>query len=334
MASTPWIGHMSAMARQGRKTAFDSIYQAADLLGDAWSWLILREAIFDNVTRFSDFQLRLGVSRRVLSNRLDTLTEGGLFERRSAREEGGHLLYVLTPMGRDFLSCLMTAMHWGERWFPDLKETDGHAVHRRYGHRLRAVLRCSECSQLIKAREVAVAAIHRASADLIGAKRQRTPNLDALEHAQPSAIVRTLRVIGDRWSSLIIRECFLGTRRFGSFEEHLGIAPNILTHRLERLVAFGVLMKKPSPSQAGWLEYRLTEQGLDLYSVPLSMLKWAENWLAKGTLRTDLRHKVCGKRFSPLLTCSTCAEPIGIDDIAIQYSSSATGPKTPVATAS
>jgi DNA-binding HxlR family transcriptional regulator len=321
------------MALPGRKTAFDPIYQAADLLGDAWSWMILREAIFDDVTRFTDFQLRLGISRRVLSNRLDTLTEGGLFERRSTREEAGHLLYVLTPMGRDFLSCLMTAMHWGERWFPDLEQTDGHAIHRRYGHRLRAALRCSECFQVIKAREVAVVAIHRASADLIGARRQRTPNLDALEHAQPSAIVRTLRIIGDRWSSLIIRECFLGTRRFGAFEEHLGIAPNILANRLERLVAFGVLMKKPSPSQPGWLEYRLTEQGLDLYSVPLSMLKWAEKWLAKGTSRTDLRHKVCGKRFFPLLTCSTCTEPIGIDDIAIQHSVAATAPKTPAASA-
>jgi DNA-binding HxlR family transcriptional regulator len=315
------------MAIPARKIAFDPMYQAADLLGDAWSWLILREAIFDNVTRFTDFQLRLGISRRVLSNRLDALTKGGLFERRGAREEGGHLLYLLTPMGRDFLSCLMSAMHWGERWFPDLEETDGHAVHRRYGHRLRAVLRCSECFQLIRAREVTVVAIHRASADLIGAKRLRTLNLDDLEHAQPSAIARTLRVIGDRWSSLIIRECFLGTRRFGIFQEHLGIATNILTSRLERLVAFGVLMKKPSPSQAGWLEYRLTEQGLDLYSVPLSMLKWAEKWLAKGTSRTDLRHKLCGKRFSPLLTCSTCTEPIGIDDIAIQYSASATAAK-------
>ena len=322
---------MSAMAMPSRKAAFDPIYQAADLLGDAWSWMILREAIFDNVTRFTDFQLRLGISRRVLSNRLDTLTEGGLFERRGAREEGGHLLYVLTPMGRDFLSCLMTAMHWGERWFPDLEESDGHAVHKRYGHRLTAVLRCSECLQLIKAREVAVVAIHRASADLIGAKRLRTPNLEALERSKPSAIVRTLRVFGDRWSSLIIRECFLGTRRFGIFEEHLGIAPNILTNRLERLVAFGVLVKKPSPSQAGWLEYRLTEQGLDLYSVPLSMLKWAEKWLAKGTSRTDLRHKVCGKRFSAVLTCSTCSEPIGIDDIAIQYSASAIASKKPAA---
>jgi DNA-binding HxlR family transcriptional regulator len=324
---------MSAMAMPSRKAAFDPIYQAADLLGDAWSWMILRDAIFDNVTRFTDFQLRLGISRRVLSNRLDTLTEGGLFERRGAREEGGHLLYVLTPMGRDFLSCLMTAMHWGERWFPDLEESDGHAVHKRYGHRLTAVLRCSECFQLIKAREVAVVAIHRASADLIGAKRLRTPNLEALERSKPSAIVRTLRVFGDRWSSLIIRECFLGTRRFGIFEEHLGIAPNILTNRLERLVAFGVLVKKPSPSQAGWLEYRLTEQGLDLYSVPLSMLKWAEKWLAKGTSRTDLRHKVCGKRFSAVLTCSTCSEPIGIDDIAIQHAASATASKKPAASA-
>ena len=322
---------MSAMAMPSRKAAFDPIYQAADLLGDAWSWMILRDAIFDNVTRFTDFQLRLGISRRVLSNRLDTLTEGGLFKRQGAREEGGHLLYVLTPMGRDFLSCLMTAMHWGERWFPDLEESDGHAVHKRYGHRLTAVLRCSECFQLIKAREVAVVGIHRASADLIGAKRLRTPNLEALERSKPSAIVRTLRVFGDRWSSLIIRECFLGTRRFGIFEEHLGIAPNILTNRLERLVAFGVLVKKPSPSQAGWLEYRLTEQGLDLYSVPLSMLKWAEKWLAKGTSRTDLRHKVCGKRFSAVLTCSTCSEPIGIDDIAIQYSASAIASKKPAA---
>src|SRR5258708_20245638 len=87
---------------------------AADLLGDAWSWMILRDAIFDGVTRFDEFHQRLGIARKVLSKRLEKLTVSGLFLRRHVRQDSGHLEYLLTEMGRDFHPCPLTPQHSGD----------------------------------------------------------------------------------------------------------------------------------------------------------------------------------------------------------------------------
>ncbi|WP_439358588.1 winged helix-turn-helix transcriptional regulator [Bradyrhizobium sp. DASA03007] len=304
------------MPRHPQQSVPDPVYQVVELLGDGWSWLILRNALFNGVTRFNDFQQRLGIARKVLSQRLDSLTEGGLFRREDTREGGGgHLEYVLTEMGRDFFTCLVAAMFWGERWYDEKEALQPKLIHRTRGHRLKPVFCCSECGQALRAREVAVVGIHRASADLIAAKRRRAANFDLVPPSEPRSLVRTLRVFGDRWSGLLIRECFLRTRRFRDFQEHLGIAPNILASRLERLVDLGVLTTQPSVDQPGWHEYRLTEKGLDLYSIPLAMLTWAEKWLSAKSARTHLRHKLCGKRFSAILSCASCSERLQAEDI-------------------
>jgi DNA-binding HxlR family transcriptional regulator len=116
----------------------------------------------------------------------------------------------------------------------------------------------------------------------------------------------------------VIRECFLGTKRFGAFQENLGIAPNILAHRLDRLVTFGVLVKTPYQHLPLRSEYRLTEKGLDLYCVPLAMLTWAQHWLSRTPAKTNLRHKLCGKAFVAVMTCATCGEPVVPVDIVLE----------------
>jgi DNA-binding HxlR family transcriptional regulator len=292
---------------------------AADLLGDAWSWMILRDAIFDGVTRFEEFHQRLGIARKVLSKRLENLTMRGLFLRRHVRQDGGHLEYVLTEMGRDFHPCLLTAQSWGDRWCSDRGNTTRRALHVPFGHSMEAVLCCSECGHKLEAREVTVASVYRASTESTGARRHRSPDLDLIERSQACSIARALRIIGDRWSSLIVRECFLGTRRFSEFEAHLGIAPNILASRLNRLVDLGVLVKTAYQNTPEPREYRLTEKGLDFYPVPLALLTWTGKWLSNGRPVIDLRHKPCGKHFVSVLTCATCGERVGADDIAIEH---------------
>jgi DNA-binding HxlR family transcriptional regulator len=179
-----------------------------------------------------------------------------------------------------------------------------------------ADLRCSHCRRTLAAREVRFERRPPPPDQRATAQRQRTPGLDLLERCGPSSVARTLQVIGDRWSGLLIREAFYGTRRFDDFHRRLGIATNILAERLDRLRAHGVLDRVPYQHHPTRYEYRLTEKGLDLYPVPLAMLTWGDRWLAAGRRPVPLRHLPCGRRFTAVLSCNSCGEPVRRPDIA------------------
>lgn len=285
----------------------DPIYQAAELLGDAWSWLILHEAIFGGGRRFREFEGRLCISPKVLSARLKTLTAGGLFE----REDGE---YELTKMGRDFALCLLAAIRWGNRWYGT---SETRLSHKGARHRLKIEFCCSACDRPLRSRDVVAVSMGRASADLRAKGRRREPDFDLFDRPGAPAIARTLKVIGDRWSSLVIRECFLGTRRFKDFEQALGIAPNILSNRLERLVLLGILKAVPSEDNSARFTYRLTEKGHDFYCVPLAILTWGQHWLTRERTGVELRHKLCGKSFIARLSCGTCQEVVPLRDLVV-----------------
>src|SRR5262245_55803898 len=96
------------------RPARDSILATVETIGDAWSWLILREAVFYRASRFSHFQDRLGISRATLTARLAQLDRGGVL----VRDPSGRRQYNLTAAGEDFFSCLMAAQRWGDDWRP------------------------------------------------------------------------------------------------------------------------------------------------------------------------------------------------------------------------
>lgn len=92
-------------------------------------------------------------------------------------------------------------------------------------------------------------------------------------------VARTLDVVGDWWSLLIIRDAFDGLRRFGEFHASLGVARNILTLRLKALVASGVLELVPATDGSAYSEYVLTKKGRDLFPVIVGLRQWGEDHL-------------------------------------------------------
>jgi DNA-binding HxlR family transcriptional regulator len=221
-------------------------------------------------------------------------------------------------MGDDFLACIMTAMAWGDRWCGDDDGADSvRTSHRGCADRIHGELRCGECGALVYARDVSFDRRPLPVAEL-PLRRQRKPDLELLQRACPSSVAATLRVTGDRWSALLIRESFYGSTRFDEFQQHLSIATNILTQRLRRLVDLGILTRTAYQQRPARHEYRLTEKGLDLYPVPLSMLAWGDRWVFAGQPPVRLTHKKCGRPLRPILTCSACAEPISRADIAFR----------------
>lgn len=281
-----------------------SVFGAVEAIGDAWSWLVLSDAIIDRTHRFDAFQNRLQIARSTLSARLSSLCANGLMV-----QDGRD--YTLTPAGADFFMCAMTAMAWGDRWYSDGEPVPLRVAHIGCRDRIRAELRCAACNEVIHARDVSFD--RRPGALDAGpdtAARRRAPNLDLLQRPRRSSIAATLQVLGDRWSALIIRELFYGTARFEEFLQHLGIATNILSQRLQHLVDHGIIEKQAYQTRPPRYEYRLTAKGLDLYPVPLSMLAWGDRWLAKGQPPVRLTHLRCGEALSPRLSCSECARPL------------------------
>lgn len=128
---------------------------------------------------------------------------------------------------------------------------------------------------------------------------------------QPCSVARTIAIIGDRWTMMIIRDCFNGSRRFDEFQVSLGISRTIVTDRLNLLVEEGVLTKVPYQEKPIRYEYRLTEKGLDLYPILLSMFSWGDRYYAtKEGPPLLFRHKTCGHDFHSKVCCSECDQEL------------------------
>jgi DNA-binding HxlR family transcriptional regulator len=128
---------------------------------------------------------------------------------------------------------------------------------------------------------------------------------------QPCSFSRTLSVVGDRWSLMILRDCFMKVRRFDDFHDRLGIGRPILTDRLKKLVANFVLTKVAYQQNPTRYEYRLTEKGLDLYPIIMSLVHWGDVHMVDRKGRPLLHHHLtCGHDFDPVLTCSECSAQV------------------------
>jgi DNA-binding HxlR family transcriptional regulator len=115
------------------------------------------------------------------------------------------------------------------------------------------------------------------------------------------AIARSLGAIGDWWSLLIIRDALAGKRRFGEFQKNLGMAKNILSARLQKLVERGILATAPASDGTAYKEYVLTPKGEKLYLVLVALWQWGEEFcFAPGELTYDMVDKDTHKPFQPL----------------------------------
>jgi len=128
---------------------------------------------------------------------------------------------------------------------------------------------------------------------------------------QTCSVARALSVVGERWTLLILRDAFLGTRRFEQFQQHLGITRHRLSERLSKLVEHAVLVKVPYQDRPIRYDYRLTRKGLALYPVLMSLGRWGDEWMEAGEgVPLSYVHHSCGKPTQAAITCSECGEAL------------------------
>jgi DNA-binding HxlR family transcriptional regulator len=140
------------------------------------------------------------------------------------------------------------------------------------------------------------------------------------EYDQVCSIARTLEVLGERWTLLVVRDIFNGRRRFDQMQENLGVARNVLSTRLAWLVDEGILEKRPYQERPPRYEYFLTEKGLDLWPVMISLLHWGDRHLAEEDGPPMLiRHKQCGGLVDDRGYCAECGERLTARDAYTEY---------------
>jgi DNA-binding HxlR family transcriptional regulator len=131
---------------------------------------------------------------------------------------------------------------------------------------------------------------------------------------QHCSVARALELIGERWTLLVIREVFYGRRRFSEVQKTLGVARNVLTNRLQRLVDEGILERRPYSEKPERFEYFLTEKGLDLWPVMVALMHWGDKHepLPGGPPMLVVHKGECGGRVNDRRICERCGKELGV----------------------
>ena len=133
---------------------------------------------------------------------------------------------------------------------------------------------------------------------------------------QHCSVARALEIVGERWTLLILRDAFLGVRRFDDFQRSLGVARNVLNTRLQRLVEAGLLERARYQERPERFEYRLTPMGVDLWPTVHALMLWGDRYLA-GDEGPPMRaeHRGCGGELTDRRTCAACGAELEASDV-------------------
>lgn len=298
-----------------------SVSRTLDVIGDAWGFLVLRSAFF-GARRFEDYASQVASSRIIVSKRLNRLVAHGVLERQLYTTRPQRFEYRLTERGREMYPIFVAMMLWGDRWTAWPEGPPLLLTHKSCGARIGAKMVCSACGEEVLPQTVRYDVLDplslRAGPAEVRVRRSNSP--ENFLYGRECSVARTLMLFGDRWSFLILRDAFLGKRRYDQFQTDLGIASNILADRLQSLCEASILERRPYQTGPDRFEYRLTEQGLALYPSLLTMVAWGDKWIfGDKPPPISLTHTVCGCRFTPSLNCESCGQPISAHDVEYEY---------------
>jgi DNA-binding HxlR family transcriptional regulator len=135
---------------------------------------------------------------------------------------------------------------------------------------------------------------------------------------QVCSAARALETVGERWTLLIVRDALLGVRRFEDFQRSLGVARNVLTERLTRLVEEGVLEKRAYSEKPLRHEYRLTQKGRDLWPVVHALVTWGDRHAAPDGPPRRFEHRDCGGAVNERRICDRCGAELELRDVQVE----------------
>ena len=133
------------------------------------------------------------------------------------------------------------------------------------------------------------------------------------------SIARSLAVAGEPWSPLVLRDVWVGIRRFDDIQRDLGISRKVLAERLRHLVEAGMLERRPYSERPTRHEYVLTRKGFEFVDVLMAMAVWGDRWAAGDAGPPVLRrHRACGQIAQVEMHCSVCGEIMHSADVDVE----------------
>ncbi len=271
------------------------------MIGDAWIMQVLSVLVVAP-HRFDQIVALTNVPRSTLAARLRQLMEAGCVAKREAGAEVG---YHLTAKGGELAPTLKLIRQWNDHWRVSSGVLSGTAPANLCGHSANIEVVCACCGRQVDARDMKVFQTSQQPIEprMRPNKRVRTTEiLTGDDNAIPAE-----GVLGDRWAGLIIAAAFFGATKYSDIEAALGIAPNILATRLERLTKQGLLSRALYQSNPPRHAYHLTDKGLSLYPIIVAMDAWARKWLKpREDLGWRILHKPCLEWFKPRIQCARC----------------------------
>ncbi|MEO3758003.1 winged helix-turn-helix transcriptional regulator [Mycobacterium sp. B14F4] len=269
------------------------------ILGDEWTLLVIQQALL-GARRFGEFKARLPISNSVLTARLRSLTDEGLFDRREYQPRPARFEYVVTARGRSLWPMLLAIWDWERRWVPEHAEGLPRMHHAVCGRDFAPLVTCRSCRVVVSEKDVGVQWGPSGSwprSVPAAATRRRS---EADQQASAGVFPQTMSVLGNRWGFALLVAAFVGMSRFTEFQTELGAPPGSVADRLAILTANGVFAGDGT-------RYLLTEKGRALFGVVVTAAQWAQRWYeAPEGPAVLLTHS--GHPFTAALTCDQCHE--------------------------
>ena len=130
-----------------------------------------------------------------------------------------------------------------------------------------------------------------------------------------SALASALDLVGDKWTLMILSGCLSSVCRFNELESALGINRNILSARLDKLIASGMIEKREYQTKPARYEYVITDIGRELRPVLVGLAAWAENHITKDECPVSMVHQTCGTKAQIQIYCESCDQVVPVDDV-------------------
>ncbi|MBK6289948.1 MAG: helix-turn-helix transcriptional regulator [Gammaproteobacteria bacterium] len=298
------------------------IARALAVIGDRWTMVVLRE-MFSGATRFGELAAATGASRATLTKRLRAMVDNGLLYQSPYQTRPPRFEYRLTVKGSALYDTALAAWAWESRWTQAARRNlPMRLTHRSCGHRFTPVAVCGRCGTAISIRDI------RFRAGVVSETQQEYLNDGSLRRSSTFSVaagtgsgmfLHFIDVVADHWTPLVLAATFMGLRRYDELRRELGVATNILAHRLKLLVEAGVLQPQPGRAGARRLEYRLTDKGRELIVPTLAIHLWSMEWMpADSEPSMKLLHSCSARPLKMRMECNRCHGALRAQDVAAE----------------
>lgn len=289
-----------------------SIWRALEIVGDTPT-LLLMQSYWLGARRFDEFGRQTGLLKPVVSDRLKRLIKNDCLVKVGYSEKPKRYEYRATEQFLDLFPFALSMLHWERQWSKKPGKLDVILTHNSCGNTTAPFPACRSCQTEVNPRDVSWKSgpgVGVMEATYSARRRQTTK-----QGADTKLLDEVIRIIGDRWATLILRSLFSGINQYQGILDDTAIATNILSKRLSELCQEGIIYTAGVPGDSRRIEYKLTESGISIYPIIISLLEWGDKWLpAPEGPPLLLTHTVCGQPLKIEMICSECNQEVPIND--------------------